>query len=235
MLRYLLPSFSLTSTSPTETLIQVLFKGGELWFLYVLFLCFLLQPVLGRILPSKGSAVIGCVIIWGLYALLPEIEWFCLSSVLFYFPFFMLGAALKKPCLNRLTSPGQGIKTWGLVIALFIVDVLLGRAREAIDSTLIARLLRVVRAIPGIWIAVEVIRLVHNRLFTDAFKRLGQYSLELYLFNGYFVSVSRTLCSMLHLGTVPAIAINLLFLVPVNYIWVYLITKIRPVRFICGR
>lgn len=234
LLRFVFPAFTLTSLSPAETLSRTLFNGGEIWFLYVLFPCFLLQPLIQKALPTPTTAAVCIAFIWVLYLILPPIDWFLLSSFLFYFPFFSLGVLLKTVCLRRLTSKDKSIQTFFWIAALLMADILLGHLAK-VEIPVLARLVRILQAVLGICISIEAVRLIHYNMFTRVFKAFGQYSMELYLFNGYFVSVARTLSGWFHFGNLATIAINLLFLVPLNYIWACLVTKIKPVRFICGR
>ena len=235
ILRRILPAFSLTRLTPAQTIINILFKGGEIWFLYVLFTCFLIQPIIQKAFKKASNMAIVVAVSWILYLILPEIEWLCLSSFLFHYPFFLLGIILKKPIL-RLISETKPRFVLLLSICLLVVDLLFARLKADIEGTLLLeRLIRIAQALLGICIAACLTRVIRYKPLTACFKLLGQYSLELYLFNGYFVSVSRTLCGMLRLSTYPTILMNIFFILPLNFLWVYWVTKLKPVRFVCGR
>lgn len=82
-----------------------------------------------------------------------------------------------------------------------------------------------------------LIRIISVTKIRQILKQFGQYSLQIYLFNGYFISVSRTL-TLKVLGThnVGIIVIaNFVTGMICNYIWCYFITKNNLVKLLCGK
>lgn len=98
--RLLLPCFLFTIvTSVTfgqNVIIEFLYGGGHLWFLKMLYLCFILCWLLGRFIKGKWQYL--CLLISIILMFAPEIHFFAIGQFTKYFVFFYFGFLL---CKNR--------------------------------------------------------------------------------------------------------------------------------------
>lgn len=98
--RLLLPCFLFTIiiclTFHCNVLEHFFFYGGHLWFLKMLYLCFIVSWVLGRY--AKGKWQYLCLILTALMMFAPDIKFFAIGQFTKYFVFFYAGFLL---CKNR--------------------------------------------------------------------------------------------------------------------------------------
>jgi len=229
-LRMLIPQFSLGSKSVKDSLISMLTEGGELWFLYVLFELFLIAPVLIRLIDNRWSRfVIAELVLFAAYLALHEITVFKISQVLFYMMFFLAGNMIQKKNI------AIGVKAWVLPL-LVVAQIALLIANYRINFIWANLVLQLILAVIGCIAAYLFIGFIRWGKAKTAFKNWGQYSLQLYLFNGYFIAVSRTVfLGILNLPIPVVVLCNFIFGLFLNYIWCYYILKIRFVRILCGK
>ena len=77
--------------------------------------------------------------------------------------------------------------------------------------------------------------LMHWNQFVKCFARFGQYSLQLYLLNGFLLVISRTIICKLTVNPTAIIGFNMLIDFALSYLLIkYICTKIKPVRFLMG-
>lgn len=237
-LRMLLPQFSLVSNGIKDTIVSILLYGGETWFLYVLFIIFLIAPLLIKIIANKiNRFIIVEVFLIVVYFLVHNITVFDLSQVIYYMIFFLAGNMLqKRELIGEKNNFSRQVIFGGTLIVLLAQIGLLCVSRIVEDCVILVLLLKILMAVVGCLFSYVFVDMITQKTIRGALKNYGNYSLQIYLFNGYFISLSRTVfLSMLGLPIPIVVLLNFVFGFFVNYIWCYLILKIPFARLLCGK
>lgn len=166
---------------------QMLFQGGELWFLYVLFLLFVIWTyVLKRTNKIVHLSIIGILILICCLFQISQIDnLLLLGQVVRYSPFFIIGYCLKSIKLEKLFRKH-------IVLIITIVYI-----------SLCVLLLNVIMGKPFIWFLISFVgcyfvwsisyKLKFLRLVNKSLSYFGKYSLPLYWLNGFALVISRTI------------------------------------------
>jgi surface polysaccharide O-acyltransferase-like enzyme len=224
---------------------ETIFYGGNIWFVYVLFEIVVLFPLLKKIINDRKSyAILLTLILMGVYWLWGQkIEFLCISRVTYYMVYFLIGHILRM--MNETTPSifekmSQVFSKYYVrflaVLVLALADAGFIFAEQSVTG-LSQYLLGVTVALLGSYIFYLLVCSVQTQTLRDILKDLGQYSLQIYLFNGYFIAVSRTLIhNILNISNVVILAsINFFVGIVCNYIWCFWITKIKIVKVLCGK
>lgn len=218
--------------------ISFLLYGGEYWFLYVLFVIFLVYPLIEKVCPKPWMELIwgvGGIILCEL-VLLPRI--FNLNSVIYHLPYFVMGRFFLK-----YLSLGCKYNNWqniGLFVSLLIIYFLIDRYYVYGLITL-----KYVRAIIMIlcFYAVSRCMLRLEELSSmigccvKFFKSCSRYSLQLYLLNSFLLVLIRTvLVNVLHITNPIVIVISITFfdILITLLICNNVITRMRWLSWLCG-
>lgn len=203
-----------------ESLRQMVFSGGEFWFLYVLFLILLIFPALhllcGRMPRADLLLLAAFLPLSCFHDFLPEV--FLLDRVGRYLFYFTLGYALRRReswlrerILPRLTA-APALLCLGMWCGLFFY----GRSPLA----------RVGMVLAG---GVFLLWLCGWEWVAERLAGPGRYSLQIYLFNGFLLVLSRvTVCQVLNV-TEPWLIIT--FNEFVTFVCSYWLTKYVVSRF----
>lgn len=211
-----------------ESVRKMIFYGGEYWFLYTLFVIFLIFPFLYRAVRGRWYLFAGLLVLLlaaGYY--LPNISVFTLDSVIQYLFYFSLGVMVKETLGGRifdLKIPGAARAA--LIALLLPLWVAVLRSRLPGRDVLCALV-----GIAALYLAAQ------SEAVITIFERFGRYSLQLYLFNGFFLVASRTvIVSVLGIGEpVVIIVFNLVVDFFGSYLVIkYLCERIGPVRLLMG-
>lgn len=214
-----------------ESLRQMVLFGGELWFLYALFVIFLLFPVLHLLCEKRPRAdlllLAACLPLARFWAFLPEA--FALDRVGQYLFYFTLGYALRRReswlrarVLPRLTAlPALLCLTaW---CALF-----------ALGERYPSFLLRTAAVLAGgsflLWLA-------GRERAAALLAGPGRYSLQIYLFNGFLLVPARVAaCQVLKMSDPWLIVAFNEFVTFVCAYWLakYAVSRFRAARFLTG-
>ncbi|MBR4544994.1 MAG: acyltransferase family protein [Oscillibacter sp.] len=209
-----------------ESLLSILFYGGEFWFLYVLFILYMIFPPLAALEKKSikwALAIEGALFIWALLPL--ESVWILdrLRLYLFFFNTGFLVRSVHTVTYKRMegTSPIRICALSVLMLALWLTFFSLPTPPQSYK-----RLISVIIALLGSMTAYTFIRW---KPFCNAFARFGSWTLQLYLLNSWTLGVSRLIiCTFLGV-TNPAVII--LFNVAVDFGLSYLFIKYFCVRF----
>ena len=242
VMQRILPFFTLVENNLREEIRQVFFSGGSIWFVYVLFEIMVIFPLIARVIDGKtgraGAMILVSMIVYFLWG--KNTGFLCISQLTYYLPYFIVGHLLRiinvKTTISISLLEKKQIKVL-LGIGILLIDFgMMYFEKWFVDNSYIAYLFRILIALAGslasyLLIVVSVAKIRH------ILKQLGQYSLQIYLFNGYFIAVSRTLIfSVFHISSVAILGItNFLVGLVCNYIWCYYILKIDFVKILCGK
>lgn len=232
--------FTLGTKSLTEDLNSILFHGGSLWFVYVMFMIVIAFPIISRIINHRMEIALGITVILIIickFVKLPSI--FCLNQVVNYTVFFLIGHCLRilDERLQIFEMLKNKMMNIGLCIILFAFNFGLVYSIQFLNNRQPNYFEHVVLAISGSVASYLLIKSFKNGFLKVQLIGLGKYSLQIYLFNGYFISVSRTLLTkILGMENVFVLAVcNMLFGLILNYLCCLCILRMKAVKFVCGK
>ena len=179
---------------------NLLFHGGELWFVYVLFIIFIIWH---SILPlMRGRTA------WAVLVILYMIDFICpddflnglflIKKVIHYSTFFLIGYN-GKHILRELVCKK---KSFAILSVLFLIFCCI-----IIECEYMPYVYKLIQGLIGcgfIWILST--KLTRNKNLNNALSFIGKYSLPYYWTNGIALVVARTVV-VNHLGFKSAIAI----------------------------
>lgn len=209
---------------------KVLLYGGELWFVYCLFLIFVVWPnILQRVTKSVMCSIL--LFLCLLNITLPEDilgGLFLNYKFVFYSIFFIAGYLIKDMDRNLL----QNKYLFLLVCILFIVFCVL--FVNTITIPLVDRLFKCTIGCAFVWILS--FKLLKYKRVSQPLAFVGRYSLPYYWLNGFALVFARVLIvSILHISYAPKIAISIfLICVVLETIGILLIRKLPYVRNMIG-
>lgn len=228
---------------------EFLLDGANDWFLVTMFEIFLIAPLLGRLLKQKfGTALLMAVSMLALlsYRFVP-VE-FSLRNTSWFLIFFSVGMILRKKCEQgipvkvAILIPAAVIGGYGFYLmqhqhwmVRFLV-VLFGE----ITLGYVLRLWLEFAASLGICYTVYclVMRLQGHSRYVDRFLTLcGNYSLPMYLLDGYALVVTRTLLLRVLGADMPALIVFGNFVADTAIVFAvihWIIKRFRLTRALCG-
>lgn len=232
-LRCLIPSFVNKKRNLIDSIIGM-FCGntGPYWFLYCLFIIFAIYPFFFEIIKKTKNKSMPYSFLF-MYFILScsnlKIEWLRLNSVALYLFWFALGQQLKcwwKFDEHKITSISKRCFIVFLVLLLQLFLLFGIQYNHILLEKFITCL--------GI---VFSFLLVQFDGFKRFFEDFGKYSLQLYLFNGFFLTASRVLiCNYFHI-TNPIIIITSITMICffVSYFVIkYVCSKFKIMRAVMG-
>lgn len=216
-----------------ESMIKMLFYGGEYWFLYVLFLMCILW---GEILPYVKKYVWLQVIV-GIAAVVLNVLQISfdvckVDSLCRFFVFFYAGfliqihfdhLACMKKVIKNMAVLLTGTIFWGEIFVLWYRN-----GWNFIPEFLISFV--------GIFVCLVFAAKICNTKLGLCLADVGKYSLQLYLLDGYFLGASRMLLVQLMACTSPVVIVvgNTVFdLVGAFLVIKYVLMKMKGVRVLC--
>ena len=221
--RYLLSSLVRRPKPISESVMNMLLYGGEFWFLYVLFIVFMVYPLIfsltGR---DKIRMSVVAVLMAGLSLYGLPVKIFLLGRAGYYLFFFHAGVMARE--FSGGKWPRLDGTVWFLPVMMAVWLFLLWEVEE----------LQVLTACAGIAVCVMMAR---YGVFSNIFARFGEYSLQLYLLNGLTLGVSRAIiCNVLNVTSYPVIIIfNMLVDFLGSYVLIkYVLAKNKTLRFSMG-
>lgn len=213
-----------------EYIEDMLFKGGELWFVYVLFIIFLIWPPILHKLSKK--ALVGAIVCLMLASnvipknILDGI--FLYPRVISYSVYFLTGYLLKDIKREMLSNN----RNFGIVTGLFFVFCCL-----LVQTIQIPFVWHYVLAFIGCWFVWALsFQLLKVRKVANALSFCGRYSLSFYWLNGFALVPARMIIvKMLHVECTPIIAVSIFLICVISEtIAILIIRKIPYVRAMVG-
>ena len=208
----------------------MIFKGGELWFVYVLFIIFLIWPPILHRLNKK--ALVGVIVLLMVVGnvlpgnMLGSI--FLYPKVISYSAFFLIGYLLRDMDRSLLESN----RNFGIVTGLFAVFCCL-----LVQTIHIPFVWHYMTAFIGCWFVWALsFQLLKMKRIAHALSFCGKYSLCFYWLNGFALVPARMIVvKMLYVESTPLIAISIfLMCVLSEVIAIKIIKKIPYLRTMVG-
>lgn len=213
-----------------EYIEDMLFKGGELWFVYVLFFIFLIWPPILHKLNKKTLLGI-IVLLMVLNNVVPDNLLdgiFLYPSIFAYSVYFLTGYLLKDMHREIL----QDRRNFQIVTVLFVVFCCL-----LVQTISVPFVWGYVLAFIGCWFIWSLsFQLLKVKTIRSALSFCGKYSLSFYWLNGFALVPARmVVVKVLHVQSTPLIAISIFLMCVVSeVIAIRIIKRIPYVRTIVG-
>lgn len=227
-----------------EGLLNFVLKGGNYWFLYVLFEVFVVFPLvvlaLQRIkVPNEWMIVLA--LIFAIVSCVFDLpEMLRVDLLCYQLPYFLVGRYLtgNKSMEIAKNKPFIGI-VYGITGLLLYALITVFVSNESLMC------IRYIKAFAMILVIIVMMIIVTNveannrivNMFANMLKDCGKFSLQLYLFNGYLLVIIRTLLvSFMHIYN-PILLVciittgNLLITI---LLCKYVLVKIPLVKLVCG-
>lgn len=209
---------------------DMIFRGGELWFVYVLFIIFLIWPPLLHKLSKKGigMCIISLMVVSNVLPgnILDSI--FLYPKVFSYSIYFLLGYLLRD--INREILRSN--RNFGIAAVLFVVFCCF-----FVEVIHIPFVWQYVLAFIGCWFVWALsFLLLKAKTIANAISFCGKYSLSFYWLNGFALVPARMIVvKILHVECTPVIAISIFIICVVSeVIAIKVIKKIPYVRKMVG-
>lgn len=201
----------------------MIFKGGELWFVYVLFIIFLIWPPLLHRLNKK--ALVGVIVLLMVVGnvlpgnLLGGI--FLYPKVISYSVYFLVGYLLRNMDRNILMNN----RKFCIVTVLFV-----GFCCLLVQTIHIPFVWHYVLAFIGCWFVWALsFQLLKVKRVANVLSFCGMYSLSFYWLNGFALVPARMIIvKILHVECTPVIAISIFLICVVSEVIVIMIIKKIP-------
>lgn len=223
--RYLLSFMVNRPRKIVESLINILFYGGEYWFLYVLFIIFVIYPLINDAVENRIYLSIMLIPLSMIISKwISSFDLFQINKVAYYLSFFVVGWIIRKKLGKGIFNFDNNNKK--LIIPLMLLWVCF----VFINKTYLVEITCVLGVLSMYMIA-------NCKGVSAMFGRYGKFSLQLYLLNGYFLVLSRTIIVMVLGITNPLIIVtaNLYFSFFMSYLLIYrILSNIKIFRIIMG-
>ena len=245
MIALLLHSIDMSAVNKQTSLgkgaMAIVTEGGFYWFLYALFLLYLIYPVVERVFKKPwmewGFAVI-CILILEFIKVPTTFEF---RDVVYYLPYFVAGRYLVKLlCSNRVNNHWVNIFILIGSLALFIV---LDKVNPQIPSVISLIYVRALAMMLVLYVVVHYLLSLADKgtgiakVSLQFLENCSTYSLQLYLFNGFILVITRTLLvTYLHV-TSPVIIVGTLVttnLIVTLLICNFILPKTKWLGWLCG-
>lgn len=187
MPRYFVRSLVHRPLSIRLSIVKILFHGGEYWFLYSLFIMLAVYPFVFRLFDAQRYKMF----LFGILLLAITLT----SGIMFTYHlfFFNTGVLLKDvpEVRGHKTKHNLAILSVSLIIWLAALSY---KANQSI-----------ITALAGI---ASCYFMTYCGMFCKLFARFGEYSLQIYLLNGFTLAASRAItCSIFHVSS-PLVIIS---------------------------
>ena len=217
-----------------ESMIKMLFYGGEYWFLYVLFLmCILWGGILPYVKKHVWLQVIVGIAAVVLNVLQISFDVCKVDSLCRFFVFFYAGFLIQihfdhltymKKVIKNMAVLLAGTIFWGGIFVLWYRN-----GWNFIPEFLISFV--------GIFVCLVFAAKICNTKLGLCLADVGKYSLQLYLLDGYFLGASRMVLVQLLACTSPVVIVvgnTVLDLMGAFWVIRYVLMKVKGLRILCG-
>lgn len=224
--------------SITYGITNLLFYGGNYWFLYTLFILFAVYPFIEKIMDRLWKKIIFGVLLLVICEIVKVPQIFLINNLFSYLPYFIFGNCIKKA---NVRGRRKQIFLGGVALIMYcLLDLI-----ETVGKYDLQSIFHFVRAIAIIIFlfcgAYLISGLWDKNYFTKWIQKLlvecSRYSLQIYLLNGYLLTFFRTLVCMVLKISIPVVIVMVIWIGDIAVTLVvckYIISKVSIVRFCCG-
>lgn len=189
-----------------ESLTVICYEGGAYWFLYSLYLIFLIFPLLAPLMRTKWGKLAVCLVCLGLKFVpgLPRI--FLIRRTIYHLLYFVVGYCLRDTLQIEDVRTFVNRNRWLSVILSFALPAVILALCPVYTETGDSQLLGIPLAFIGITTALLIAVQLKGGVIREHLLGFGRYSLQIYLLNGFLLTLSRSfIVLVLHIQTPAAI------------------------------
>ncbi len=225
LLRTLAPSLVNKSDDFVTLLMNVIFNGGEYWFLYTLFMIFVFYPLIYKVNRNKVIAIILEILLLIASLLNVKVNMFCITSLLKYLFYFSSGVLIKIYKKDIFENNKNNV-LYTLVTFIILVFIFLLYKKYNLNY------LETICAILGIFFSYLLSGFGY---FVRTFKSFGNNSLQIHLCNGYSLVVSRTIICNITYNPFIIVLFNLFVdYIVVQFVIEYIVKRSKVLSFLMG-
>lgn len=224
--RHLLPQLINGNKSIYDDIKSIIFNGGQYWFLYVLFILFILFPIIEKVLDNKiySSFIILFLIIISSFDVS---KLFSLNQVFNYLFYFIIGNLFKRIYADKYKNI---MSKWNISLLTIITFIAIGLLPKN-------HVTDIIKAISGSVMAYSIVVFIKNKTINSTLRNFGDFSLQLYLLNGFMLVPARVIVvNLLHIKN-PLFIIALIFISNALVgilLSKYIINKFTITKYLCG-
>lgn len=188
--RVLLPHLINRPLSFSEGFEKILFYGGEFWFLYTLFAIFLIFPIIQKLTKNNPWLQMTFFIAFlTLQFVKLDFNVFTTRLILHYLLYFYIGYLIKIYFDNIKCFYLQNIKNISKILCVLLLCLWMTISVKYFSSPYF----NFIGTIAGLVCSSLMVLENSYKIPAIIFKNIGIVSLQLYLFNGIFLVLSRTI------------------------------------------
>ena len=212
-----------------DIITNILLYAGQYWFLYVLFFIFAAFPLIENMLNRRlyKYAVIGAWIYLLLFPL--DIETFAIPSIIYHGFFFFIGYSLVQKNINQITLWLNNKYVFFCMVLLFLLVCHIPEGTNVVAS--------IICPFIGSALFYGIVLRLRNTLVINIVSMFGEYSLQLYLLDGFALALIRhVLINVFNIHDPSVLVVSIFLLKAFLLISVikYSISKFAITRFIFG-
>lgn len=225
-----------------KSTLNSLLYGTSVDFLYTMMLIFLIFPFIEKILKYTPGKIIAITLMLVAQCFDFWPTEFTIHKIVYYLPFFTMGYFLRQMYNGGKLSFSDVSFARKLFICLiafteWVVLAVLKTYYVNGSSYVIEKWYGILITLVGIICLVFLANLISKKMVSRPFESFGKYSLQLYLLNGYFLTITRAVvCNVLHITNPFAIiGLNLIGILGVNYLVVrFILARVKFFRVLTG-
>lgn len=230
-----------SKTVTLKGILDNLLYGKVLDFLYTMMMIFLIFPFIEKVLKNLAGKAIVLTLMLAAQCFDFWPTEFTIHKIVYYLPFFTMGYILRQEYNEgRLDFSGVSIgKKWSICVIAFAEWIILAVLKNNIDSSvfIIEKWYSMLITVVGIICLVFLANLISDKKVSRPFASFGKYSLQLYLLNGYFLTITRgVVCKVLKITNPFAIiGLNLVGILIINYLVIrFIVSRVKFFRVLTG-
>lgn len=225
--RHLFPSLINGNNPLCEDIYNIILFGGQYWFLYTLFYIFLVFPCIEKVIIKHKYSICPIYIILIIFRILGVTRFLLLDRFITYLFFFLIGYQIKGLYSDNLKNNFNS----KLIAATLVTSFLIAGTLETTVLT------SIIRAILGMLMSYSIIVMLEKTRINKLFKICGEYSLQLYLLNGFILVPTRVITVKILGISNSFLIISIIFLLNVIIgllVTTLIINKVNILRFLSG-
>ena len=226
-------------TPLVDGIVNYLLYGGGYWFLYVLFIIFIIYPLIDRLGNVMKAVLLVVIVVTDYLVVFPSV--LCIDLTVCYLAFFIAGNIISGMVMKGNTD-GKMNMYLGLMGLLLVFILIINKCISLPDF--FSSFIKTVCIIGLLSVAAKYLYIIASNTKDILLNKVvsvtalcGQYSLQLYLFNGFLLVPLRVLlCSVMHVENAVAIisVISVLDITVSLLVCVYLLPKSKILSYVCG-
>ena len=224
----------------------IFISGGSYWFLYVIFIIFLVFPLIEFLFRQNVYLYILLGVVCIIFASTVDLTGtaFCFSAFMYQFPYFIIGYIVRKFLFlpiskwkNQNSSKNNNIILLLIaILSLAFYSLLLYTCdyKSNMVKYPLAIFMIIFLTILANWIMPVFKKLKPIKTIFDL---SSIYSLQLYIFNGFLLTIIRYfICNILNIQTplIIVLSIWILNIFITLFACYFIISKVKVFSFICG-